>query len=52
MAKNTEQVGQLSEELKASIESLQQQTDGVHNSRSWKLTATLRSLKDRYADLR
>jgi hypothetical protein len=42
----------LSEELKASNESLQQQLDGLKNSRSWKLTAALRSLKDGYDHLR
>jgi hypothetical protein len=47
-----EQSRQLSEELKASNESLQQQIDGLKDSRSWKLTATLRSLKDRYEHLR
>jgi len=47
-----EQSRQLSEELKASNESLQQQIDGLKDSRSWKLTAALRNLKYRYEHLR
>jgi hypothetical protein len=38
-------------EMEAKIESLQQQIDVLKNSKSWKLTAALRSLKDRYRHL-